>query len=190
MIKADLRKLYLQKRLSLSDAEYAHLNFQLFNMFFETIDLSFVNTLHSFLPLKQNHEPDTWNIIARVQQEFPHIKISIPRVNRSTREIENFFFEGLQQLQPDPWGIPEPTGGLSTPDDAIDIVLVPLLAFDKKGHRVGYGKGFYDKFLSRCKPTCRRIGLSLFPPIEEISDANDFDQSLNHVVTPHKRHDF
>jgi 5-formyltetrahydrofolate cyclo-ligase len=56
------------------------------------------------------------------------------------------------------------------------VVFVPLLAFDKKGNRVGYGKGFYDAFLSKCKPETIKIGLSFFEAEETIDDVfeNDF----------------
>jgi 5-formyltetrahydrofolate cyclo-ligase len=65
-------------------------------------------------------------------------------------------------------------------------VFIPLLAFDKSGHRVGYGAGYYDRFLSKCKPDCLKVGLSFFEPVDEISDADEFDVKLNHCVTPSK----
>jgi 5-formyltetrahydrofolate cyclo-ligase len=73
---------------------------------------------------------------------------------------------------------------LEVPATKIDVVFVPLLAFDKKGHRVGYGKGFYDKFLSECKPETIKIGLSFFEPEELISDVFEDDVTLNYCVTP------
>ena len=64
------------------------------------------------------------------------------------------------------------------------MVLVPLLAFDKLGHRVGYGKGYYDRFLAKCPPNCLRIGLSLFDPVERIDDVVPTDIRLNSCLTP------
>jgi len=63
-------------------------------------------------------------------------------------------------------------------------VIVPLLAIDKRGHRVGYGKGYYDKLLSQCKPTCMKVGVTLFEPIEEIEDVNEMDVPLDYCLTP------
>jgi 5-formyltetrahydrofolate cyclo-ligase len=88
-------------------------------------------------------------------------------------------------MQPNRWGISEPIGGLTIDPIEIDVVLVPLLAFDMTGNRVGYGKGFYDKFLPRCKPGCRRIGVSFFEPVNKISDTDAFDQRLTAALTPH-----
>ena len=184
MTKEELRKIYLQKRLSLSEAEYVHLNFQLYQNFFAHTDLSFIKVLHIFLPLEKNKEPDTWLIIDRIRREFPHIRIVVPRVNLQTQELDNIFFEGLHQLEKNNWGIPEPKQGVPVEPEKIDMVLVPLLIFDKHGHRVGYGKGFYDKFLVQCKPTCIRTGLSLFQPVEKISDTNANDQVLTSAITP------
>jgi len=190
MTKEELRKIYLQKRLSLSEAEYTKLNFQLYQNFFTGIDLSFIKILHTFLPLEKNKEPDTWLIIDRIRREFPHIRISIPRVNDQLEELENIFFEGLHQLQKNLWGIPEPTQGIPADPDQIDMVLVPMVIFDKHGHRVGYGKGFYDKFLATCRTDCRRVGISLFDPVESIEDVNDLDIPVQCCLTPTKRYRF
>ncbi len=70
------------------------------------------------------------------------------------------------------------------------MVFVPLLAFDEKGHRVGYGKGFYDKFLSECKPEVLKIGLSFFESETLISDVLTTDIQLDLCVTPSKIYNF
>lgn len=184
MNKADLRKIYLQKRQALSEAEYAQLNFQIYQQFFAKIDLSFINVIHIFLPVISKHEPDTWLIIDRLRREFPHIRISIPKSDTRQNTLENFYFEGLHQLVTSAWGIQEPKQGIPTEIEKIDLVLVPLLAFDKAGHRVGYGKGFYDRFLKGCRPDCLKAGLSFFEAEEILTDADELDVPLNLCVTP------
>ncbi len=180
----------MQKRLSLSDAEYSLLNFQIFETFFATIDLSSINTLHTFLPLKKNKEPDTWLIVDRVRKEFPHIRIAIPRVDHQAASLENFLFENLDQLQENKWGIPEPRNGTRIDNNKIDMVLVPLLVCDDQGNRIGYGKGFYDKFLSSCRDDCKRVGISFFEPVERITDLNAFDVAMHCCVTPKMLYSF
>lgn len=184
MNKADLRKIYLQKRQALSEAEYAQLNFQIYQQFFAKINLSFINVIHIFLPVISKHEPDTWLIIDRLRREFPHIRISIPKSDTRQNTLENFYFEGLHQLVTSAWGIQEPKQGIPTEIEKIDLVLVPLLAFDKAGHRVGYGKGFYDRFLKGCRPDCLKAGLSFFEAEEILTDADELDVPLNLCVTP------
>ena len=128
-------------------------------------------------------------IIDRVRREFPQIRISIPRV-QSNGELENVYFEGLHQLETTSWGIQEPKQGVITPAEKIDIVIVPLLAFDLKGQRVGYGKGFYDKFLMKCRIDCSKVGLSFFPPVEGISDTYPGDIALTMCLEPGGVHHF
>jgi 5-formyltetrahydrofolate cyclo-ligase len=183
MTKQELRKLYLQKRKELSEAEYLALNHRLTEVFFSSIDLSFIKVLHTFIPVVEKREPDTWLIIDRIRREFPHIRLSIPRVNTKTDQLENFYFEGLHQLKKNSWGILEPEQGIPTPPEKIDIVLVPLLAFDKSGNRVGYGKGYYDRFLATCTQA-RSVGVSLFSEPVIIEGLHEADKPLDHVLTP------
>ncbi|MCU0398827.1 MAG: 5-formyltetrahydrofolate cyclo-ligase, partial [Cyclobacteriaceae bacterium] len=114
MTKQELRRLYTQKRVDMTEAEYLQLNHTLCELFFANVDLSFVHVLHTFLPLAQKHEPDTWLIIERIRREFPQIRLSIPKVNREKDELENFYFEGLHQLETNAWGIQEPKQGIPT----------------------------------------------------------------------------
>lgn len=189
MTKAELRKLYLQKRQDLGESNYQQLNLALYHTFFTSIDLSFLKTLHTFLPIRKKYEPDTWMIIDRVRREFPHIRISLPKINEEG-VMENIYFEGLHQLEKNKWGIEEPRHGVPTPAEKIDIVLVPLLCYDAKGNRVGYGKGYYDMFLKSCKPTCRKIGITLFDEPEIIDDVDMHDVPLDAVLTPKGLHTF
>jgi len=98
--------------------------------------------------------------------------------------MNHIHFEDTSELINNEFGIDEPESGNKILEDEIDLVLVPLLAFDKKGFRVGYGKGFYDKFLFNCRIDTLKIGLSFFDPVDEIVDINQFDISLNYCVTP------
>jgi 5-formyltetrahydrofolate cyclo-ligase len=184
--KEALRKTFLEKRKALSPGEIAQRNQLLYHSFFHHFDFSFVKVIHTYLPLEKNNEPDTWQILDKIKRDFPHVRISVPKVNRSTNELENIFFEGLHQIEPNAWGIPEPKQGVPTPSDKIDFVIVPLLAFDKTGNRVGYGRGYYDRFLKDCRGDFKKTGLSFFDPVDEITDTNNYDIKLNGCVTPSK----
>lgn len=189
MTKKELRTIYLQKRQSLSDLEFATLNQKLCHNFFHHIDLSGVKTLHTFLPLIQKREPNTWLIIDKVKNKFPAIRISIPKIN-SEGVLESYDFENKDELKPNTFGILEPDHGQLTAIKEIDLVIVPLLAYDMQGHRVGYGKGHYDHFLKTCRVDCRKIGISLFAPEKKIEGTFEGDVPLNSVVTPEKNYSF
>lgn len=190
MTKQELRKIYLNKRQALTETEYNDLNKKLSAQFFSKVDLSKISLIHSFLPIEKTREPNTWLIIKRIQKEYPNLKISVPRINNQTSIIDHFYFENEEQLEKNMWGIPEPKQGIPTPLDKIDIVLVPLLAFDEEGNRVGYGRGFYDKFLAQCGSSVKKIGLSFYESVKNISDVNSNDIKLTHAVTPEKLYAF
>jgi 5-formyltetrahydrofolate cyclo-ligase len=184
MTKQEIRKIYLQKRADLSDAEYHLLNRQLCDSFFAHINLSAISVLHTFLPIQKTREVNTWLIIDRLQREYPDTRISVPKINKESGLLDNFYFQEKDQMEINTWGIPEPMYGIPTPTESIDAVLVPLLAFDTKGNRVGYGRGFYDKFLATCREDCQKIGVSFFEQAEKITGIHKTDVPLDLIITP------
>lgn len=182
MTKNEIRSQYLKLRLELSEEKYLNLSQILVVNFFSKVDLLNIKTIHTFLPITSKKEPNTWLIIERLKKDFPQIRISIPRVENNC--LVSYYFDGKHQLNENHWRIPEPVSGEITPNDKIDLVIVPLLAFDKKGNRIGYGKGFYDKFLSECRMDCKKIGLSFFEPIISEISINKHDIPLDSVVMP------
>jgi 5-formyltetrahydrofolate cyclo-ligase len=188
MTKAEARKVYLQKRQSLTDAQWQTASAAISNRFFTSVDLSFIKKLHTYLPIEGHREPDTWLIIDKIRREHPQLRLIVPKIDKG--QLSHFFFEGLHQIKPNAWGIPEPTQGIPAEPHEIDLVLVPLLTADRKGHRVGYGKGFYDQFLKGCRNNCLKIGLSMFPAIEKISDVGEHDVKLDGLLTPDEYYSF
>ena len=184
MNKKELRKIYIRRRMDLSDEAYRQLNRKLCDNFFAHVKLSAVQVLHTFLPIEKNREADTWLIIDRIKKDFPEIRLSIPKINNQSAELEHYYFENRKQLEINTWEIPEPIKGVPTSIEKIDAVLVPLLAFDRQGHRLGYGRGFYDRFLATCRPDCLKIGLSFFGVEEKIEGIGDKDIPLTMVITP------
>jgi 5-formyltetrahydrofolate cyclo-ligase len=136
------------------------------------------------LPLEKNREIDTWQILQKIWLEFPEITTLTSRVDFDKETLETVAISSETKLVFNRWRILEPSNGETIEPEKIDTVLIPLLAFDKKGFRVGYGKGFYDKFLSVCRRDVLKIGLSYFQPVEEISDVQEFDVKIDFCVTP------
>ena len=105
-------------------------------------------------------------------------------------DLEAILFSPNLSMIKNRWGVEEPAEGEIIPAEWIEVVLVPLLSFDEKGNRVGYGKGCYDRFLSRCKRDTIKIGLSFFESVKEISDTDHFDIPLNYCITPERIYEF
>jgi 5-formyltetrahydrofolate cyclo-ligase len=184
MTKNELRKIYLAKQKALSAIERIERSEKIAERFFERFSLENTRFLHIFLPIEKKREIETGFIYKRVWKDFPHIEIVVPRIDIQAMTLEHLKFKADTSLEKNRWHIFEPTESKLIEIKQIDAVLVPLLCFDERGFRVGYGKGFYDKFLSECRADCLKIGLSYFAPIKEVSDAQNFDVKLNFCVTP------
>ena len=112
--------------------------------------------------------------------------MAVPRIDIHTGEMHHIHFDDASLLISNAFGIDEPADGKIISEDDIDLVLIPLLAFDENGFRAGYGKGYYDRFLARCRKDVIKIGFSFFEPVDEIEDIDQFDISLNYCVTPER----
>lgn len=184
MKKQEARKYYLAQRKNLSPEIIKQYNEQIKNYFFEHCSLEGINYLHTFLPVVKFNEVNTFGIIHQIWKQYKAIKVVVPVTNFDKNVLEHFAIAQSSTLKENHWGILEPINAVSVEARQIDLVLVPLLAYDKQGHRVGYGKGFYDKFLAKCPQHTRKIGLSFFEPVEAIEELNEFDVPLDKVISP------
>ena len=185
MTKSELREIYLNKRKAISAAEHANQSHLITQTFFEKIDLQNVRSLNCFISLKHKGEVETKDIFERLWQDHPRIKTFAPRINTQTDELESVAINGQTNLIENKWQIAEPEGATTDPA-SLDLVIVPLLCFDESGHRVGYGKGFYDRFLAGCRRDSTKVGLSFFSPSEQIDDIDEFDIRLDFCVSPNE----
>ncbi|MEJ7643398.1 MAG: 5-formyltetrahydrofolate cyclo-ligase [Chryseolinea sp.] len=190
MNKEGFRTLYLKRRLALSEQTCSLLSHTMQERFAANFDPSRLKVLHCYLPIAKNKEPDTWIIIDWLRMKFPDLRISLPRINYMTEEIESIYFDDRYQLKKNKWGVDEPDLGEATRHEDIDMVIVPLLVVDKYGNRVGYGKGYYDKFLAKCRPDCVKVGLSFFEPVDTIDAISPSDIPVHYSVTPLEVHKF
>ena len=137
---------------------------------------------HLFLTIEEQKEINSEYILQILAGKDKEIVIS--KCEFATLGMTHFLLTDNTKIKKNSYNVPEPVDGLEVPDAKIDVVFVPLLAYDKQGNRVGYGKGFYDNFLSKCKPETIKIGLSFFPPEEKIEDVSETDVKLDFCVTP------
>lgn len=183
MTKAALRNLYREKRGNLSEETIEDYSIAIAN---QLLDLSiWENTyFHLFLTIEKQKEIQTDFILHILQGKDKNCIIS--KSDFSNFTMKSYLLQDHTKIVLNAYGIPEPVEGIEIDHSKIEVVFVPLLAYDKKGNRVGYGKGFYDRFLKECKPDCIKIGLSFFPPENEAITVLKTDISLDFCVTPEK----
>ena len=185
MTKAELRREALARRRALLPAEVARRSVELREQLFRGFPVADWRWLSVFLPIQRQQEPDTWLMIREIWRQLP-TRLAVPVVQSDGQTLRHFHLTPETTLTTNRWGIPEPVGAPEIKPAAFDAVLVPLLAFDEQGHRVGYGKGFYDRFLTQCRPDALRIGVSLEPPGPRITDAWPGDVRLHACLTPER----
>jgi 5-formyltetrahydrofolate cyclo-ligase len=188
--KTTLRRAALARRQALGPAEVAQRSEALSQQLFAQFAGAEWRWLHVFLPLAKRSEPNTWAIIQRIWAEQLPVQLATPVVQLDGVSLRHYELLPDTQLRPNRWGIDEPV-----PDPAaevlpeqLDAVLVPLLYCDQRGHRVGYGGGFYDRFLAQCRPGTAFIGLNVLdePPGPLIADVLPTDVPLTAYITPDK----
>jgi 5-formyltetrahydrofolate cyclo-ligase len=187
MTKQELRKKYKELRQAMPLGAIQDESLAIANMLLR-LDIWQNTYFHIFLTMENQKEVHTdviLNILAGKDKE-----VIVSRSDFDSCSMVHYLLTDNTKLVLSTYGIPEPVDGIEVPSARMDVVFVPLLAFDEKGHRVGYGKGFYDRFLSECKPDVIKIGLSFFEAEPNDIPHNPTDVALDYCVTSKKVYNF
>ena len=188
MITADktfLRSHYKKKRLSLTKQEVDHLSQRVCKQL-DKLSIWRLKHYHIFISISKYNELDTSFIINKLKSEKKII--IVPKI--SNNELVHIAINDQTEFSINEYGIKEPNNGNHFIIENLDLIFIPLLAFDLEGHRVGYGKGYYDRFLKLTNKSSLKIGLSFFDPINKIQDIDDNDVKLDYCITPTQIHKF
>lgn len=186
MTKAELRETYKKKRSELSEFEIEEKSIAIANQSL-MLKIWHHNYFHLFLTIRRQKEVNTDFLMHALQGKDKQILVS--QSNFLDFTLKHYLLTDSTPIKENKFGIPEPQEGIEVPDDMIDVVFVPLLAFDLQGNRLGYGQGFYDRFLQNCREDVVKIGLSFFEP-EEFIQSDVHDIKLDFVVTPKQLYKF
>ena len=182
MTKAELRQTYKIKRESLSAEELEERSLLIANQLLKLPIWDF-DFYHIFLSIQHLKEINTEYILNILSGKDKNIVLS--KSDFKDYSMRHYLLTDNTRLKINNWGIPEPENGIEINSNQLDVIFIPLLAFDKSGSRLGYGKGFYDRFLADCSSKSLKIGLSLFDA-EEVLPRASTDVLLTHCITPNK----
>jgi len=187
MLKRELRKKYRNLRTDITPEQASDSSLVLANSILQIPIWDFFY-YHIFLSIEDKNEVDTMPLITLLQGKDKNLVV--PKVTDENSMV-NYLLTDNTSIKKSAWGVPEPIDGIEVPENKIDVVFVPLLAFDTQGNRVGYGKGYYDTFLRKCRKKKIKIGLSFFEAESEpITDVHENDVKLDYCVTPEKVYEF
>jgi 5-formyltetrahydrofolate cyclo-ligase len=190
MNRPALRKYYLQKRLGMTDSELLRLDDLLLIQFQQWVVPDFVQTVLSYWPIGHHGEVNSLLFTDFMAFRNPGLILAYPVSNFGDHTMQAVGVHEDTRYVQNPYGIAEPSEGPEISAASIDLVIVPLLTFDNSGYRLGYGKGFYDRYLTRCRTDIIKLGLSYFAPVPEIPDKHEFDIPLTVCVTPERIYEF
>lgn len=182
MRKAELRKLYKGKRAQLTQDQIEQYSIDISNHALKLNKLWDYQNYHIFLSIQSQKEVNTDFLLSVLQGKDKNVLLSKSDFKLGT--LTHYLLTDSTVIKLNAYGIPEPQQGIQIPANQVEVVFIPLLVYDKKGNRIGYGKGFYDRFLAQCKPETLKIGLSFFSAEDQISDVNPHDIPLDYCITP------
>ncbi len=189
MLKKDLRRIYKEKRNSLTFSEKEQLD-DLLLIQFQKLPIDIPSLIMTYAPLEKQNEFDPLAITDYCYFKNPNQVLFYPVIDEKNKTLRSVVVNDDTFFEKNKYGIEEPVNGIDMFPQEIDLIIVPLLCLDKKGNRVGYGKGYYDKFLKKCRKDIIKVGFSYFDPIDKVEDVNQFDIKLNYCVTPKKNYIF
>ncbi|MFY7963407.1 MAG: 5-formyltetrahydrofolate cyclo-ligase [Chitinophagaceae bacterium] len=189
MTKKQIRNHYKLLRLNISSKDKLRYD-DLMLLKFQEFNFNNIQTVLTYWGITNNNEPNTHLFSSYLRHIIPNLQIAYPVADFSTNEMTAILIDEDTVYRTNEYGITEPKFGDKINAAEIDLVLVPLFVCDKQGYRVGYGKGFYDRFLNKCSDNVTTIGFSYFEPIDKIEDTNSFDIPLNYCITPNDIYEF
>jgi len=187
--KAALRTAYKQRRRELTERDRLKLD-DLILIQFQKLILHDVHALLSYWPIKSHYEINTLPLTDYLIFKIPGLRVCFPKTDFAQTKLQAVEVGKDTSFEINHAGIGEPVDGELIYPEELDMIFVPLLAYDKRGYRVGYGKGFYDRYLHLCKKNVIKVGFSYFEPEDMIPEVNEFDIPLNLAITPQRIYEF
>jgi 5-formyltetrahydrofolate cyclo-ligase len=184
--KIEVRQQFLDRRKSLSPTQINDWSSQICDLLFYSFQFN-NKSISLYLPIEKFNEVNTYYILEKAQSL--DIKVYLPVTNWKNKTISHILYETPAQLSINKFGIPEPSYGNMVSIKSIDVFLVPLVIFDEKGYRIGYGQGFYDRMLTQASQQAKIIGISFFEAITEIM-IDSTDIPMHYCITPNKLYRF
>ena len=181
MTKEEVRQHARNIRQQLSDDAISMGSKAVAEFFFNEFNIT-NQDIHVYITKEGSHEINTSLIIDQLFKKHPDTTLVTSSSNFEDNTLRHFIFDKSTTFKNNRYYIPEPVAGKPY-DREPDIIIIPLLGYDKQGHRVGYGRGFYDRFLIDY-PKSFKVGLSLLDPVDNIEDTDSWDVKLDYCINP------
>ena len=180
--KNTLRRVYLEKRLAMGRDEFEKRNRQLVDLLLANVNFTGFQYIHIFLPILKKKEVNTWLVLDTIRSANPSAHVATSQ-SLKNGQLAHYEIQPGTRFKENKWGVPEPVGAREADICKIDLVIIPLVVYDKSGQRIGYGKGYYDRFLKKVTHAYK-LGVSLGPPLDRINYNSHYDVKMDACASP------
>lgn len=177
--KEKLREQLLQKRKAIPDSYYTEASEDIIAHLQTLPAFRQSRTVHSYVSIRGNNEVDTHDFLRWMLATNKRVIVPVTEFEKT--ELRHVELNSFEELTSNKWGVPEPDDGREVPLAELDLVIVPMVGADLYCNRLGYGKGFYDRFLSNVN--CPAVGLCFEDCVVDKIPTEPFDVKLSAVVT-------
>ncbi len=179
--KNELRSRLLEKRRDLSERLLSHISRRIYVRLIEFDVFASARNIHVYLPIIENREVDTWDIINTADKMGK--EIVVPVMKSGSINLRHCRLKpGKTKLKHNELGIPEPREQEEYSDPEVDLIIVPMVGGDHYCNRLGYGRGYYDRFL-KTQSNATTIGIMPDECLVPNIPTEEHDIPLNCIVT-------
>lgn len=180
--KQEIRKKLLRRRSELGRKEYQNKSEQIIQNLEKQLEFKNASTIHCYVSMNERNEVNTHSLIKHIIDSGKKLAVSITNFDDGT--LSHRYLNNFEDLQRNKWGVLEPGDGEEADVEDLDLIIVPMVGGDEDKNRIGYGKGFYDRFLE--KADCPTIGLLFDCCLVESIPVESFDVALHKCITETK----
>lgn len=177
--KQELRSRLLERRVAIPEDAWRRKSDAILRRLQEEEAFGAAETIHCYISMNGRREPDTHPLLQSLLKEGRRVAVPVTQFGSGT--LNHVRLTDWEELEPNRWGVPEPPGGERVDPGEPDLVIVPMVGGDRNRNRLGYGKGFYDRFLQGVDGM--KLGLLFEEGLVERVPTEPFDVPLDRIVT-------
>ena len=177
--KEELRQHLLEQRESILEPEFYGASADIIEALKEQKEYRGAGTIHCYVSMNKRREVETRVLIQEMLIRGRDVIVPVTDFDSGT--LRHLRLKSFSDLEENRWGVLEPTTGEEVSPEVMDLVIVPMVGGDEQCNRIGYGEGFYDRFLKDVR--CLKIGLSFDINVIEQLPTENFDIALDKIIT-------
>jgi len=177
--KGEIREKLRSRRAGILESEFLSRSSSITRALQQQQEYAAARTIHCYVSMNDRREVNTHPLIAAIIEEGRDLVVPVTHFGEGT--LSHYTLTSFDELKPNKWGVLEPEDGIERTSQEFELVIVPMVGGDERGHRLGYGGGFYDRFLKEVQ--CPAVGLCFEQNIISLLPIESYDIPMNKIIT-------